>query len=138
VDPIWAGGLEARAITDQPTCPIAKLDGIEKTMTIRATPDAQYPISVCALVVPADAQIAAIADVPLPLSASQPRRIAVIGDTGCRLKGSAVQACNDPQQWPFRLIAEVVAQLNPDLVIHVGDYHYRETPCPTGEAGCAG
>jgi hypothetical protein len=36
------------------------------------------------------------------------------------------------------LIAEVVAQLKPDLVIHVGDYHYRETPCPADEAGCAG
>ena len=26
----------------------------------------------------------------------------------------------------------------PDLVIHVGDYYYRETPCPEGHAGCAG
>jgi hypothetical protein len=27
---------------------------------------------------------------------------------------------------------------SPDLVIHVGDYHYREDPCPLGNAGCAG
>ena len=26
----------------------------------------------------------------------------------------------------------------PDLVIHVGDYHYRENACPAGNAGCAG
>ena len=26
----------------------------------------------------------------------------------------------------------------PDLVIHVGDYHYRETACPPGDTGCAG
>ncbi|MBV9902959.1 MAG: metallophosphoesterase, partial [Alphaproteobacteria bacterium] len=25
-----------------------------------------------------------------------------------------------------------------DLVIHLGDYHYRETACPAGNAGCAG
>jgi hypothetical protein len=131
-------GLEVRAIVDQPACPKATVDGVQKTMTIRAVPGEQYPITVCALSVPAAAQAAAIADVPLTLPGQEPRRIAVIGDTGCRLKGSAVQACNDPQQWPFRLIAEVVAQLKPDLVIHVGDYHYRETPCPAGEAGCAG
>jgi hypothetical protein len=131
-------GLEARAITDQPTCPTAEVDGVQKTMTIRAAPDEQYPVSVCALPVPANARSAAIADVPISLPGSEPRRIAVIVDTGCRLKGSAVQACNDPQQWPFRLIAEVVAQLKPDLIIHVGDYHYRETPCPAGNPGCAG
>jgi hypothetical protein len=28
--------------------------------------------------------------------------------------------------------------VKPDLVIHVGDYHYRETPCPEDNAGCAG
>jgi hypothetical protein len=27
---------------------------------------------------------------------------------------------------------------HPDLVIHVGDYYYRETPCPPGERACAG
>src|SRR5262249_52417530 len=45
---------------------------------------------------------------------------------------------NDPVEWPFRLIAEVAAQQKPDLVIHVGDYLYRETPCPAGNLGCAG
>jgi hypothetical protein len=131
-------GLEVRAIMDQPTCPIAEVDGVHKAMIIRAAPGARYAVSVCSLLVPAGARSAAIADVPVELPGSEPKRIAVIGDTGCRLKGSAVQACNDPRQWPFRLIAEVVAQLKPDLVIHVGDYHYRETPFPEGAAGCAG
>jgi hypothetical protein len=131
-------GLEARAITDQPACPSASIDGVPKTMTIRAAPAAQYPVSVCALPVPADAKSAAIENVPLALPGAALKRIAVIGDTGCRLKGPVSQACNDPQQWPFRLIAEVVAQLKPNLVIHVGDYHYRETPCADGDKGCAG
>jgi hypothetical protein len=132
------GGLEARAVTDQAVCPSAEIDGVQKTMTVRAAPGEAYPVTACALPVPAETRSAAIAGVPLALPAHEPRRIAVIGDTGCRLKGMAIQACNDPQAWPFRLIAEVVAQLKPDLIIHVGDYHYRETPCPAGEAGCAG
>jgi hypothetical protein len=32
----------------------------------------------------------------------------------------------------------IVAAAKPDLIIHVGDYHYRETPCPSEQAGCAG
>src|SRR5471032_108291 len=131
-------GLEARAITDQAACPAAEIDGVQSVMNVRAAPGEQYPVTVCALPIPAGAKSAAIANVPLSVPSSEPKRIAVIGDTGCRLKGSTVQACNDPQQWPFRLIAEVVAQLKPDLVIHVGDYHYRETPCPAGDTGCAG
>ncbi len=131
-------GLEARAVTDQAACPAAEVDGVGKAMTIRAAPGTQYPVTMCALPIAADARSATIAGVPLALPRAELKRIAVIGDTGCRLKGQAVQACNDPQQWPFRLIADVVAQQKPDLVIHVGDYHYRETPCPAGEAGCAG
>ena len=35
-------------------------------------------------------------------------------------------------------MAAHAAAKHPDLVIHVGDYYYRETPCPTGDQGCAG
>ncbi|HMJ41999.1 MAG TPA: metallophosphoesterase [Pseudolabrys sp.] len=131
-------GLEVRAVTDQAACPPATVDGAPQTMAVRAAPGEHYPVTACTLPLPAGTKSAAIAGVPVAMPSREPTRIAVIGDTGCRLKGMAVQACNDPQKWPFRLIAEVVAQLKPDLVIHVGDYHYRETPCPEGEAGCAG
>jgi hypothetical protein len=62
----------------------------------------------------------------------------VLGDTGCRINGAALQACNDPAKWPFPQIAAAAAALKPDLVIHLGDYLYRESPCPRGDAGCAG
>jgi hypothetical protein len=42
------------------------------------------------------------------------------------------QAGNDPAQWPFKAIADLAASMAPDLVVHVGDFHYRETPCPAG------
>jgi hypothetical protein len=66
------------------------------------------------------------------------KRIVVIGDTGCRLNDALVQDCNDPVKWPFAQVARLAAARRPDLVIHVGDYHYRETPCPQARAGCAG
>ena len=40
--------------------------------------------------------------------------------------------------WPFARLAKAAADLKPDLVIHLGDYLYRESPCPEGNAGCAG
>ncbi len=66
------------------------------------------------------------------------RRIAVLGDTGCRVEGKAAQDCNDPVAWPFAAIAKAAAAKRPDLVIHVGDYYYRESVCPPGRSGCAG
>jgi hypothetical protein len=64
----------------------------------------------------------------------------VLGDTGCRLQKSSnsYQACNDSAQYPFATVAAQAAAWKPDLVIHVGDYHYRENACPEGNAGCAG
>lgn len=40
--------------------------------------------------------------------------------------------------WPFKEISDAAAALKPDLVIHLGDYHYRENRCPDGDAACAG
>jgi hypothetical protein len=131
-------GLEARATTDEAGCPSVSMDGQPATMAVRAAPGEQFAITVCTLSVPPGTQSLAIEGVPLPVPGGEPQRIVVIGDTGCRLKGSYIQACNDPEQWPFRQVTEAAAQQKPDLVIHVGDYHYRETPCPPGVTGCAG
>ena len=76
--------------------------------------------------------------VPLALPVSDPQRILVLGDTGCRIKDKTLQDCSDPAKWPFARIAAEAARLKPDLVIHVGDYLYRESACPPDFAGCAG
>jgi hypothetical protein len=47
-----------------------------------------------------------------------------------------VQACSDPVKWPFPQLAAAAAKLKPDLVIHVGDDLYRESPCPAGTESC--
>jgi len=79
----------------------------------------------------------------LPLPPKLLRRIAVLGDTGCRLRITdngthEVQDCNDAKAWPYANLAVRIAQARPGLVIHPGDYHYRESACPSGRAGCEG
>ncbi len=83
---------------------------------------------------------ASILNQDLPLPEGPIRRIAVIGDTGCRVNDweKKYQACNDPEAWPFAQVAQAVADWDPDLIVHVGDYLYRESPCPEGMAGCQG
>jgi hypothetical protein len=77
--------------------------------------------------------------VPLKMPVANPKRIVVVGDTGCRIKGTSIQACNDPVQFPAQRIAYYVANYYPDAIIHVGDYYYREAPCPAGSTiNCTG
>jgi hypothetical protein len=132
-------GLEARVVTDDAACPRASVDGQEVPMRERSTPGDHYPVRACAVSLPKGVKSITINDVPLPLPKERPQRILIIGDTGCRLKGTeSAQACNDMSEWPFRLGASMSADFKPDLVIHVGDMHYRESPCPVGNLGCAG
>lgn len=76
--------------------------------------------------------------VPLALATPDPQRILVLGDTGCRIKGKELQDCSNPETWPFPGMAAKAARLKPDLVIHVGDYLYRENACPADFKGCEG
>lgn len=64
------------------------------------------------------------------------KKIVFIGDTGCRLKegkyGDSYQNCKNPKDWAYSTIMQKIALDNPDLIIHVGDYHYREQ-CSEGK-----
>ncbi len=131
-------GVVARVITPDAQCPEITLDGNRRAMQVRAAPDEKFPVTVCDAAIPASVQDARVGAQKLKLPQAKPERIVVIGDTGCRLKGGSMQACNDPAQWPFAQIADRAAQENPALVIHVGDYHYREAPCDANLANCAG
>jgi predicted phosphodiesterase len=119
-------------------CPGATADGAALALASRAVADAGFPELVCQAALPPATRAAAVDDAPVPVWPRSVRRIVVIGDTGCRLKGSFVQDCDDPVKWPFAAVAARAAAEQPDLVIHVGDYYYRETPCPAERAGCAG
>jgi len=150
------GAAQARVVTTDTACPPIQLDGKTVGMTVRAGPatlplrstrsspeetkPSAYPVTVCEATLPKGGRKAMVGAHPLPLPVTEPKRIVVLGDTGCRIKSSdkAAQACNDPLQYPFAKVAASAAAFKPDLVIHVGDYLYRENPCPAGNAGCAG
>jgi hypothetical protein len=130
-------GFEARAVTSAASCPVLHTDKGDAAMTARAVADANFPLT-CAAPLPMGATAASIGGAAVPVPVANPTRILVLGDTGCRIKGAALQACNDLAQWPFPQVAAAAAKLKPDLVVHVGDYLYRESACPAGNAGCAG
>lgn len=144
----------ARAATTYGTCPVITVDGADTRMTLRAaagTPaqrttasaaadskPSAFPLNVCEAAVAADAKEAHVGSRALPLPKAAPQRIVILADTGCRLKkaDNAWQSCNDADAWPLAQIAATAAKLRPDLVMHIGDYHYRENACPSDIAGC--
>ncbi|MBY0278999.1 metallophosphoesterase, partial [Candidatus Binatia bacterium] len=162
----------ARVITESDTCPALDVDGRPVAMQVRAAAAPPlFPVLTCEASISSAATRVAVADRLLPLPEAPITRIAVIGDTGCRLEtGDPPQSCNEPAAWPFARVADSVADLlgfltgdaagaqaalglgtgsgsgvartlaevAPQLIVHVGDYLYREDPCPTGDEGCAG
>jgi hypothetical protein len=139
------GTSSVRVITED-ACPSIAFDGRLVPMSVRAEPArsfgnvgaASFPVRGCEAMVPADAVAAVLDGKALPLPRPNPQRIVVFGDTGCRLLATdSFQDCNDINAWPFPRIAAMAAAARPDLVIHVGDYHYREEACPADRSGCA-
>jgi hypothetical protein len=131
-------GFEARIVTDEPSCPPLIADGRPRVMIERSTPSGDFPIRVCVAPIPAGARHLHVGSWPLPAPVAHPRHIVAFGDTGCRVKGEVVQDCNDENAWPFREVAAHAAKEKPDLMIHLGDYVYRETRCRAGDDRCAG
>jgi len=131
------GGAQVRAVVQGLRCPIVNIDGVSTPLKFRAVIDPAFP-SVCQADLPKGARRVELGGLILSAPVPVPHRIIIFGDTGCRLQGANIQACDDPRAWPFAAVARRAAARNPDLIIHVGDYYYRETPCPTGVRGCAG
>jgi hypothetical protein len=128
------GAAELRTVVESGgTCPqLTASDGRRIALTPRASADEKFAL-LCSAPLPQGVSLPG-----LPKITPNPQRIVILGDTGCRLLGATLQNCNNPQDWPFANVAAAAAKLNPDLVLHVGDYQYRESPCPPGNAGCAG
>ncbi len=153
------GTAVARAITTAGTCPAISFDGGPPVqMAVHAaaavvpvrptaydafyTQAAAFPVTTCDAAIPAGTVHATLGQRSLPVPRRHVGKIVVIGDTGCRMKMKSTshgqyQDCDDPAAWPFQAIAGVAASMQPDLVVHVGDFHYRETSCPAGTS-CAG
>lgn len=146
----------ARLLTTDEQCPRIRFDRREVQMDVRAKPESLplrptrsapadskpsvFPVLTCEKTIPDKTGSATIGGLILPMPVKEFKRIVVIGDTGCRLKKSdnAYQACNDGSLYPFAKIANAAAGWKPDLVIHVGDFLYRENACAANNPGCVG
>ncbi len=149
------GRSVVRVLTHAALCPPIEWDGkAAQAMTVRASAAtvpmradsgqkdskaAAFDVLTCESAWPVGVTRATVAGHEVPAPRADIKRIVIIADTGCRMKASedAFQDCNDSKKWPFAQIAQSAAAKKPDLVIHIGDMHYRESPCPPGNAGCA-
>jgi hypothetical protein len=142
--PAWVelgenGRALARIVVNGPQdCPVIQIDGASRAMSLRPNmPQGLRPV--CEFAIPANAKSASMNARPLVLPKANPARVIILGDTGCRVLRGRVQNCNDPAYWPFRQVAAAAAAEKSNLVLHVGDYLYRESPCPeSSQAQCGG
>jgi hypothetical protein len=103
---------------------------------VRAEPSRAFPVRVCEARLPLGTASVDIGRHTYRRPAAAPARMAVLGDTGCRIKRAQVQNCDDPQAWPFPRVIASIHGARPGLVLHVGDYWYREF-CAADQPGCA-
>jgi Calcineurin-like phosphoesterase len=143
---LWGEGADgqpvamARAVVERATsCPVLRrASGAWQEMTPRQRPpgghfrdvlvcETLYPFNEAAVVLVGDRRL----DLPV-VTAATPRRVLVMGDSGCRgdveRKPQPCTGDGFTKVWPFGVIAEDEKRLTADLIIHVGDYNYRNTP----------
>jgi hypothetical protein len=128
-------GPIARTIVKTDGCPPIVIDGTPSKMRVHASKSTDYPVTVCEADLGAGVKSASIEGVELPVKKlERAERVVILGDTGCRMRAAKGQypAQNQgcvPKTWPFQQVAEAIARWNPDVVLHVGDYYYREAAC---------
>ncbi len=108
---------------------------VSRRMSLRTpgptTDPAFSTIRGCQANLPKGAVSAKVGDKKVPASMpNKVNKIAMFSDTGCRIKPSEVQDCSTPATWPTARVAASIAAQRPDIIVHLGDYFYRESPCP--------
>ena len=85
--------LSIRAVVSvEDVCPVVNVNGKDIEMGIRAVPlDQHFDDKVCELLVPQMTDSVSINNINVPIINKQIRKIAVIGDTGCRVALSSGQ-----------------------------------------------
>ncbi len=143
--PVWVelgenGRAIARVVVNRGAdCPGIQIDNAAPVPMNPREPVPEGLRPVCEAAIPAAAKSARVGEQRLALPHADPVKVAVFGDTGCRIKGKRLQDCKDPGMWPFHDVAAKAAAARPDLMIHVGDFLYREDPCPaSADAKCGG
>ena len=129
------GKPHARVLAPR-TCPSVSFDNVPTAMRQRAGQAPGFDEVVCDAPIPSGAIHIAVEGHALPRPPKSPRRIVVLGDTGCRMKAQEQQNCGDIADWPFPKIARTIARIHPDLLVDIGDYYYRENNCPAIMTKC--
>lgn len=94
---------------------------------------------VCEAAMPEGALAARIAGRRLPAALpAQIEKLAVFGDTGCRILGSDIQSCNEASAWPLAQVVRSLVAEQADVAIYLGDFYYREAACPSANNGQCG
>ena len=145
---ISRSGLIARAVLPSGVaCPAmrATIDGrpsLTRTIPRRistTTWPAFASVKVCEARIPVGATAITVAGHSVPARMpDEVRRLAMFGDTGCRISSSQVQDCASSGTWPLAAISARIASERPDVVLHVGDYFYREAACPSADVRWCG
>eukprot|EP00428_Durinskia_dybowskii_P014247 CAMPEP_0170212984 /NCGR_PEP_ID=MMETSP0116_2-20130129/6114_1 /TAXON_ID=400756 /ORGANISM="Durinskia baltica, Strain CSIRO CS-38" /LENGTH=555 /DNA_ID=CAMNT_0010463531 /DNA_START=116 /DNA_END=1783 /DNA_ORIENTATION=- len=123
-----------------------------------------FPVRVCEAALPIGHQGGTFGGRPVPAMTQDPTKYLLVGDTGLRLKVKNLGNCKEfsdsetygvpmcrtyeafnksnvkgdvqsLDNWPLYDLFTSAAETNPDLVVHLGDYLYRQTACPR-EHGC--
>lgn len=144
-----ASGLVARAVVaagaECPGLRVVDARGRARVvpMSVRPTPARTSPafdaITVCSVAIPSGSTRASIAGVAVP--AAMPAtvdRLALLGDSGCRIASWQVQDCASPDAWPLARLAQSVADERPDAILVNGDFFYREAACPESSQALCG
>ena len=141
--------LQARAVIPNGiSCPRVKMTyssgkKSEAAMTMRVpgatTGPAFAALRACQANLPSGLSYASVGAIDVPAKfQSKFDKIAVFGDTGCRVTAKQVQDCNTPAAWPLARNAQSVAAAKPDVIFFTGDFFYREAACPADKLAFCG
>ena len=141
--PIANARLVRAIVTEGDRCPrITRnrepLDMEPRLPTVRAA----FPILLCEIKLDGSST-AYLGSILLPTRSDNPTHVIGIGDTGCRMVHWQIQSCLSGVEWPFAAVASSAAKTidqykSQTIIVHVGDYHYRENPCADVSPECGG
>ena len=142
-------GLVARAVVPAGvSCPVlhmidTKGHHVNTKMAVRANPAntgaAFASLTACTAPLPAHLTSAKVGTMSIPAAMpTQVKKMAIFGDTGCRIKGTVIQNCASPDAWPLARISAHITAEHPDLIMFTGDYFYREGECPADQLALCG
>jgi hypothetical protein len=137
------GRLVRAIVAEGDRCPRVTSGGRQLDMERRhPRVHATFPILLCEIKLDGGS-VAYLGSLRLPARVDDPTHVVGIGDTGCRVVHWQIQPCLREPDWPFAAIAshaaEIIKKYKPQpIIVHVGDYHYRENPCADLNPACGG